>query len=119
VFRHYLARAVPLRDECGEIEQWLGSITDIHDQKIGEEGLRRTEKVAATGPLAASIAHEINNPLNAAGNVLYLALQDPNLTDATRKYLKLAEHELTRVANVTTQTLRFHRQSSKPAPADL
>jgi PAS domain S-box-containing protein len=118
-FRHHLARAVPLRNEAGAIEQWLGSITDIHDQKTGEALLRRTEKLAATGRLAASMAHEINNPLNAVNNVLFLALQDPTLTDATHKYLKLAEHQLARVASVTTQALKFHKQSSKAGPADL
>jgi PAS domain S-box-containing protein len=119
VFRHHLARAVPLRNEAGEIEQWLGSLTDIHDQKTGEAVLRRAEKLAATGRLAASMAHEINNPLNAVNNVLFLALQDPTLTDATRKYLRLAEHQLARVASVTTQALKFHKQSSKGGPADL
>jgi len=119
VFRHHLARAVPLRNEAGEIEQWLGSITDIHEQKTNEAVLRRTEKLAATGRLAASMAHEINNPLNAVNNVLFLALQDPTLTDATRKYLRLAEHQLARVASVTTQALKFHKQSSKAGPADL
>ncbi len=119
IYRHHLARAVALRGESGQIEQWLGSITDIHDQKIGEEVLRRTEKLAATGRLAASLAHEINNPLAATSNILYLALQDPTLSEATRHYLKLAEHELARVASVTTQTLRFHKQASRPTPADL
>jgi PAS domain S-box-containing protein len=119
VYRTFLVRAVPVHNVAGEIERWLGSATDIHDQKIAEESLRRTEKLAATGRLAASIAHEINNPLEAVTNALYLALLDTSLAPDTRTYLKMADQELARVAQVTTQTLRFHRQSVAPASVDL
>jgi PAS domain S-box-containing protein len=118
-YRHFLARAVPVRNDDGEIERWLGSATDIHDQKLAEEALRRSEKLAAAGRLAASMAHEINNPLAAVTNALYLALQDETLGESTREYLRLADQELTRVAHVTTQTLRFHKQSSAPAIFDV
>jgi PAS domain S-box-containing protein len=118
-FRYFLARALPMRNEAGEIVRWVGSCTDIHDQKLAEEALRRSEKLAATGRLAASIAHEINNPLSAVTNSLYLALLDPRLSDDTRSYLQTAEQELTRVTHITTQTLRFHRQSKAASLADL
>jgi signal transduction histidine kinase len=76
-YRTFLARAVPTRNEQGELVRWLGTATDIHEQKLAEEVVRRTEKLAATGRLAASMAHEINNPLESVTNSLYLALQDP------------------------------------------
>jgi PAS domain S-box-containing protein len=119
MYRSFLVRANPVRNHSGEIERWLGSATDIHDQKLADEALRRTEKLAATGRLAASIAHEINNPLEAVTNALYLALMDTSLPHDTRTYLKMAEQELARVAQVTTQTLRFHRQSAAAAQVDL
>ncbi len=118
-YRHFLARAVPLRNAAGEIERWIGSSTDIHDQKLAEDALRKQEKLATAGRLAASIAHEINNPLEAVTNTLYLALRDDSLKATTKGYLQTAEQELQRVAHITTQTLRFHRQSSSPAPVDL
>jgi PAS domain S-box-containing protein len=119
MYRSFLARAIAVRNPDGTIDRWLGSATDIHDQKLAEEALRRTEKLAATGRLAASIAHEINNPLEAVTNALYLALMDTSLPQDTRTYLKMAEQELARVAQVTTQTLRFHRQSVAAVQVDL
>jgi len=118
-FRYFLARAVAVRDGDGRVERWIGSATDVHDQKLAEDALRKSEKLATAGRLAASIAHEINNPLAGVTNSLYLALQDGSLGPATRAYLLTAEQELQRVAHITTQTLRFHRQSNSPAPADL
>lgn len=118
-YRTFLARAVPMRDAQDRIERWLGSATDIHDQKLAEEAVRRTEKLAAAGRLAATIAHEINNPLAAVMNALYLAMLDESLSAETREYLRIAEQELTRAAHVTTQTLQFHRHTTMPAMADL
>jgi PAS domain S-box-containing protein len=118
-YRTFLARAVAARNEQGEIVRWLGTATDIHDQKLAEEMVRRTEKLAATGRLAASMAHEINNPLESVTNSLYLALQDPGLSAETRAFLTTADRELQRVAHVTTQTLRFHRQSKLPTNEDM
>ena len=119
VFRHFLAHALAMRSESGEVERWVGSCTDVHDQKLAEEALRRSEKLAATGRLAASIAHEINNPLSSVVNSLYLALRDDNLAADTRGFLQTAEEELARVSHITTQTLRFHRQSKAAAIVDL
>jgi PAS domain S-box-containing protein len=119
VYRSFLARAIPVRNAADEIERWLGSATDIHDRKLAEETLRRTEKLAAAGRLAASIAHEINNPLEAVTNSLYLALLDTELNADTRTYLMMADRELARVAQVATLTLRFHRQSIAARSVDV
>ena len=119
VYRHFLARGVPLHDENGRIQQWVGCSTDIHDQKMAEEALRRTEKLNATARLAASMAHEINNPLTAVVNALYLAMLDKTLSESTRGFLKLADEELSRSVQVATRMLRFHRQSTAPSLVDL
>jgi signal transduction histidine kinase len=82
-----------------------------------EEALRRSEKLAATGRLAASIAHEINNPLEAISNAIYLARSCPPEEIAT--YLKIADEELARIAQITKQTLGFYRESATPGPIKL
>jgi signal transduction histidine kinase len=83
-----------------------------------QEALRRSEKLAVTGRLAASIAHEINNPLEAVTNLLYLMRGDLP-AEERRKYLEIAEGELARVAEITKQTLRFYREPSQPVETEL
>lgn len=90
-------------------------LADLRHQKRSEQVLRRTEKLAVAGRLAASIAHEINNPLAAITNCLYL-VQQTEMDQNGRAYLEIAQKELDRVAQITVQTLRFHRQSSRPVP---
>jgi PAS domain S-box-containing protein len=84
---------------------------DLSELKRTESALRQSEKLAAVGRLASSIAHEINNPLEAVTNLLYL-IDSESLPDLLRKYVRMAQQELARVAHITTQTLRFHRQST-------
>ena len=97
-----------------DLVRWVGAVVvDATERKLSEEMLRRTEKLAATGRLAASIAHEINNPLEAVTNLLYLLHQQP-LDAESLKYATLAQQEIARVSQITQQTLRFYRQSSKP-----
>lgn len=76
------------------------------------------EKLAATGRLAASIAHEINNPLEAVTNLIYLLR---HASDATEResYLELAEEEIKRVSEIATQTLRFYRDPAGPTMCDV
>lgn len=78
-----------------------------------QDALRRSEKLAVTGRLAASIAHEINNPLESVTNLLYLIRLSANAAQAER-YLTDAEHELARVAEIAKQTLRFYREPNHP-----
>lgn len=91
---------------------------DATSRKLAEAMLRRTEKLAATGRLAASIAHEINNPLEAVTNLLYLLHQQP-LDPEALKYAEMAQREIARVSHITQQTLRFYRQSSRPVLTSL
>lgn len=93
-------------------------VADLSLQKKSEELIRRTEKLAVAGRFAASISHEINNPLEAVTNCLYLVSQS-NLSSDARQYLDMAQKELNRVSQITVQTLRFYRASTKPGPVDL
>lgn len=95
------------------------SLFDIEERKRAEEALRQSEKLAATGRLAATIAHEINNPLEAVTNLLYLCANAPGMEPQMVDYLRLAESELSRVAHITRQTLTFHRLSPHPEPVRL
>jgi signal transduction histidine kinase len=93
---------------------------DNFDRKrvLAEMALRDQEKLAATGRMAATIAHEINNPLEAVMNLVYLAEADPN-QQTSREYLRLAQQELERVAHIAKQTLAFYREASQPEIIDL
>jgi PAS domain S-box-containing protein len=91
---------------------------DVTQARLSEEALRRSEKLAAVGQLASSIAHEINNPLEAVINLLYL-VRNADTMDEARTYASLAEQEIARVSDITMQTLRFHRQQTAAAPVDL
>ncbi|HET6144579.1 MAG TPA: ATP-binding protein [Candidatus Acidoferrales bacterium] len=115
-FRQFLTRAVPIRDAQGKVARWFGTNTDITEQLRAEENLRQTEKLAATGRLAASIAHEINNPLEAVTNLIYLARRQPANAE---KYLRLADEELDRIAQITKNTLGFYRDSASPTKMNL
>lgn len=86
---------------------------DITEQKKTAAALLQSEKLAAVGRLAASIAHEINNPLASVTNLLYLA-RGSSKPEEIQKYLEVAERELHRVAVITNQTLRFYKQSGNP-----
>ena len=86
--------------------------TDLTTQKKAEAALLQAEKLSAVGRLASTISHEINNPLEAITNLLYIIRHDPELPQMARDYLDLADRELARVSQVATETLRFHRQST-------
>jgi C4-dicarboxylate-specific signal transduction histidine kinase len=91
-------------------------ILDITERKVTEQALLRSEKLAAVGRLASSIAHEINNPLESVTNLLYLAGASDSL-DQSREFLSMADAELRRASAITSQTLRFHKQSTRPTEA--
>ena len=98
----------------GTPQRMVGINIDIHERKSTEEALIRTEKLAAVGRLASSIAHEINNPLESVTNLLYLARTSEAVPEEVRQYLVTAEAELRRASAITTQTLRFHKQATRP-----
>jgi PAS domain S-box-containing protein len=108
------SRAVPLKNEQGEITGWFGAASDITARKRAEEALLRSEKLATLGRLAATIAHEINNPLEAMTNLLYLIQASEGLPENAREHAKAADAELKRVAHITRQSLGFYRESSGP-----
>jgi PAS domain S-box-containing protein len=113
VKRYWTMDYSPVFDTSGKVVAIAAASADITHQKRAEAALIQSEKLAAVGRLASSIAHEINNPLESVTNLLYLArASDP--PPAVQKYLDLADRELRRVAAITSQTLRFHKQSSGP-----
>jgi PAS domain S-box-containing protein len=101
-----------------EQRQLASFIADLTLQNKSQELLRRTEKLAVAGRFAASISHEINNPLEAITNCLFLVASSEISPDA-RGYLEMAQKELDRVSQITIQTLRFHRASTRSALLDV
>lgn len=115
----WLVSAYPVRTTPNQV-RWVGMIVmDASERKRSEEALRRSEKLAATGRLAASISHEINNPLEAITNLLFLLRNFCLLEEQAQRYVAMAEHEARRISEITQQTLRFYRQSTLPARTNM
>jgi PAS domain S-box-containing protein len=106
----------PIRNRRGEVVGASTIAQDLTAQQKAEEVLRKNEKLATAGRLAAAIAHEINNPLEAIGNLLYLARRDKTKSD---EYLATAEKEVQRVVNIAQQTLGLVRDAAAMAPLDV
>ena len=103
----------PIWNREGILTHFVGIQMDVTARVEFEAALRQSEKLAAVGRLAASIAHEINNPLESVMNLLYLA-EGSDSIEEIRGFLGTADQELRRVALITSQSLRFYRQSTKP-----
>ena len=106
------------RDSEGHPRRTVGVIADVTARKRSEEAMLRAEKLAVAGRLAASVAHEINNPLEAIANLLYLITTASATTEAA-DLAQQALDELMRVSLITQQTLKFHRQTGAPRPTRL
>ncbi len=106
--------AAPIINDLGVVTGGVVAISDIDQQKRSESALIQNEKLAAVGRLAASISHEINNPLESVTNLIYLARHSAGLTAEASSLLDTADRELSRVSQVVSHTLRFHRQATRP-----
>lgn len=102
-----LALALERREHLAQIQHVARGL----EQRMSLDILVRSEKLASMGRLAATIAHEINNPLEAITNLLYLIKTSEGLPEAAAEYVTTAEDELRRVSEIANQTLRFHKMS--------
>jgi PAS domain S-box-containing protein len=101
----------PILDENGNVTGIVLIFRDITERHQAEAALVKAEKLASAGRLSAAIAHEVNNPLEALTNLLYLSktnTEDSNL----RQHIEMAEIEVSRIAHITRQSLAFHREDS-------
>ncbi len=108
----------PIRDESGQV---IGASTiarDVTQLRLAEQALRNSEKLAVAGRMAATVAHEINNPLEAVSNVLYLLQHSDTLGERDRMLVETAQQELLRVTEITRLTLGFYRDS-QPQPTTM
>lgn len=112
-YRSWLVNYTPIFGPDGAVVAISTVSLDVTAQRRAEQALIKSEKLAAVGRLASSIAHEINNPLESVTNLLYLAHH--HATDPEQiAFLQTAEQELRRVSIIANQTLRFHKQLSRP-----
>jgi signal transduction histidine kinase len=111
--RPNLVRVVPFQRAGGTRAGWIGTFIDLTESKQREMALRMTEKLALTGRMTSVIAHEINNPLEAITNLMYLLRMDVAGNDAAIHYISMAESELERISGITKQTLRWNRENSE------
>ncbi len=107
------------RDARGKATWIAGLIIDVTDSRMAEQALRRAEKLAAAGRLAATVAHEVNNPLEALVNTIYLAQHTEGLPEEAAAHLRLADSELSRITHIVRQTLGFYRESTFPQRTGL
>jgi PAS domain S-box-containing protein len=103
----------PVKDKRGNIIGAAKIVRDVTQQKKLEAALHTTERLASVGRLAATVAHEINNPLESVVNFVYLAQRQPEISAETRDFLSAADQELSRVAHIAQQTLGFYRDNSR------
>ncbi|HEY9126468.1 MAG TPA: PAS domain-containing sensor histidine kinase, partial [Acidobacteriaceae bacterium] len=103
----------------GDAALWRGVMVDVTERKQAELALLNAEKMAAASRVSSTVAHEINNPLEAVTNLIFLAAEDPNLLPETRAYLMRADSELARLGGIARHSLDFARIDGHPGPGDL
>jgi PAS domain S-box-containing protein len=106
-------------DDQGNTTGIIGICSDITHRRLEEEALQRSEKLAMAGRLAAAIAHEINNPLEAVTNLIYLLRHDAGTALDRDELLRMADEQLARVNHIAKQTLGFYRDRSVPEAVDV
>lgn len=111
--------AAPIFDDQKKLRGVVMVFRDVTLEKQSQDVMHKAEKLAAAGRLAATVAHEINNPLEAVCNLIYIVQHTPNLPEDVQGYLHMAEQELDRVSHITRQTLGFYRDSSGPEPVQV
>jgi PAS domain S-box-containing protein len=116
--RTVLSRGKTFLGKDGKPLRFIGTVIDVTRERHAEEALLKAEKLAVAGRMAASIAHEINNPLDAAMSLLYLVRTDDQVPENAKENLTLVEYELNRAAQITRSTLTFYRESPKPVPTN-
>jgi len=109
----------PIRDSSGRVIGISKIARSISERKQTEAALIESERLASIGRMAASIAHEVNNPLEAILNLSYLLAEDPSLGEEGQKYAQLLISEVLRVSEITKQTLSFYRDTTLTALVDL
>jgi PAS domain S-box-containing protein len=126
VLQHVDGRLIPIEDSAAPIrndrQQLQGVVLvfrDVTHERKSQEVLRKTEKLASAARLSATVAHEINNPLEAIFNLVYVAKINPDAPASIVRQLTVVEQELERVAHITRQTLGFYRDSSVSEQIDL
>lgn len=111
--------AAPIRDHQDKLIGVVLVFRDATLERKTQAALRESEKLTSAARMSATVAHEINNPLEAVGNLLYLVKGTPGLPVPALEYLTIAEQELERVSHITKLTLGFYRESKTPEQIDL
>jgi two-component system, chemotaxis family, CheB/CheR fusion protein len=106
--------SAPVQPKTGNVVGVMAAFFDLTYRRSGEEMLRVSEQMAATGRLAAALAHEINNPLEAITNAVYLLAEDKTLGNEAQKLLQMLNAELKRVTHISHNLLGLYRRSTAP-----
>ncbi|MBV8674482.1 MAG: PAS domain-containing protein [Acidobacteriaceae bacterium] len=109
----------PEIDGAGEVVGWFASVADTTQLKQAEEKLQQIERMAAAGRLAASLAHEINNPLMSVTNLLYMIEHQTGIDSETTALIRTAGAEIARVSRIVKQSLSYYRTSASAVEVDL
>lgn len=116
---HVSVTISPIIDATGKVIGASKIARDISDKKRVEQLLIQSEKLAATGRMAAAIAHEINNPLESLINIIFLARQHSSADSRVYQLLVTAEQELERVSHIARQTLGYYKDTGAPTSLHL
>jgi PAS domain S-box-containing protein len=109
----------PILNHVGQLAGIAVVFRDTTQRRQTEQTLRTSERLTMAGRLSATIAHEIRNPLDTVTNLVYLLQHEQKPNSSAAQYLEMASEELTRIAQITSQLLTFHRESRSPVPVSL